>query len=84
MGPMAVVMVDELSEHGLKMTTTDNQHPIQTLPTDGTNESFGEGVGSWRLDRSAHDRAAFATEHLEAGRELFGLSARFRGSLTCP
>jgi hypothetical protein len=36
---MAVVVLDVLTDHRLKMTPVEDQYPIETLPTDGTDES---------------------------------------------
>lgn len=72
--PMTIGVTDELIECGLEMTSIDDQHPVQPLPTDGAHEAFGEGIGPRRPDRRANDSDAFGAEHLvEAGRE-FGVA----------
>ena len=71
MRPMAVVMVDVLSEDGFELTSVEDQHPVETLAADGADEALGKGVGPRGSDRRADDPDAHRTEDLvEAGREL--------------
>ena len=39
---MLVVMIDELAEDRFEMGTMEHQHPIETLPTNGTDEPLSE------------------------------------------
>jgi len=55
MGPVTVVVVDILVDHGFEMPTTEDQHPVEALTTHGASEALGEGVGPWRSDRGADD-----------------------------
>ena len=71
MRAVAVVMLDELVDHGVEVTPAEDQHAIEALPADSADEALGEGVGTRRPDRRADDPNALGAEDLvEAGREL--------------
>ena len=71
MRPMAVVVLDVLVDHGLDISTTEDEHPVQTFAPDRADEALSEGVGTRCPDRSPDDPDAFGAEGLiEAGREL--------------
>src|SRR5665213_3633258 len=71
MGPVAVVVLDVLVDDSFEMSTTEDEHPVQTFTPDSTDEALGEGVCSGRSDRSSNGPDALGAEHLvEAGREL--------------
>jgi hypothetical protein len=40
-----VVVFDVFAEHGFKMTSSEDEHPIEALSTDGAHESLGNGLG---------------------------------------
>ena len=52
---MAVVVIDVLGEHPLELMRTEDQRPVETLPTDGAHEALCKGVGAWGSDRRADD-----------------------------
>jgi hypothetical protein len=71
MRSMAVVVVDVLTDHQLEVTTVDDQHPIEALTTDGSDEALGECFGTRSANRCADDTDALGAEDLvEGGREL--------------
>jgi len=71
MRPVAVVVHDELVDHGFEVTSADDEHAIKALPSDSADEAFSEGVGTRSSDRRADDPNALGAEDLvEAGREL--------------
>jgi hypothetical protein len=59
---MAVVVLDELVEHDLKVTPVDDEHPIEALPTDSADETLGEGSGRRGSDRCADDPDSLGME----------------------
>ena len=71
MRPMAVVVVDVLSEDGFELTPVEDQHPVETLAADGADEALGKGVGSRGSDRRADGPDPLGAKHfVETGREL--------------
>jgi hypothetical protein len=55
MRPVAVVVLDVLMDHGFEMSTTEDEHPVQTFTPNGPDEALGEGVGTGSLDRRSND-----------------------------
>ena len=49
---MSVVVVDEHSEHDLKLASVGDQHPVETLAADAADEAFGRGI----RPRNSHRR----------------------------
>src|ERR1039457_3866875 len=71
MRPVAVVVLDVLVDDGLEMSTTEDEHPVQTFTPDSTDEALSDGGCTGRPDRSADGPDTFGAEDLvEAGREL--------------
>ena len=68
---MGVVMIDVLHQDGFELTSVQDQHPVETLSTDGADAALGEGVGPRGSDRRADDLDPLGPEDLvEPGREL--------------
>ena len=68
---MAVVMIEVLHQHCFELTSVEDQHPVETLSTDGADEALGEGVGPRGSDRRADDLDPLRPEDfVETGREL--------------
>ncbi len=68
---MTVVMIDVLGEDRFELMTMEDQHPIETFPTDRANETFGEGIRPWGSDWRADDPDALGAEDfVEADGEL--------------
>jgi hypothetical protein len=68
---VTVVVLDKILEHCCKLALVEDRHPVQALPANGADETFGEGMGPWRPDRRADDPDALGSKDLvEAGREL--------------
>jgi hypothetical protein len=53
MRPVAVVVLDVLVDDDFEMSTTEDEHPVQTFTPDGSDEALGECVGPWSPERSA-------------------------------
>src|ERR1039457_2809411 len=71
MRPVAVVVLDVLMDDGFEMSTTEDEHPVQTFTPDSTDEALGEGVRAGRPDRSSDGPDAIGGEDLvESGSEL--------------
>ena len=64
MGPVLVVVGHVLGEDLLKMSTPEDQHPVETLATNGADEPFSERIGPWGPDRGVDDVDAFGLEGL--------------------
>src|ERR1035441_4858982 len=56
------------------MTATEDQHPVEALATDGTDEALSEPVSSWRPDRGADGPDALRPEDLVETRGELGVS----------
>ena len=71
MRAVAVVMLDELVDHGVEVTPAEDQHAIEALPSDGADEALRERIGTRGPDRRADDADVLGAEDLiEAGGEL--------------
>jgi hypothetical protein len=53
-----------LGQYAFKMPTTNDQHPVEALATDGADEILGESVGPWCLCWGADYANAFGIEVL--------------------
>ena len=51
-GPVGVVVVDELSEECVEVTLVDDDHVVQTLPPYRAHCALGDGVRLWRAGSS--------------------------------
>ena len=40
-----VVVLDVFAEHNFKVTSSEDEHPIEALSPDGAHESLGNGLG---------------------------------------
>ncbi len=65
--PLVVVVPHVLVEHSLKMASTPDQHPVQTLLSYCPDPAFGERVGVRRLDRGLDDLGAVGGEDVVEG-----------------
>ena len=61
---MAVVVLDEDSEHHLQLAAVEDQHPVEALSADSAHEAFGKGVGPRGLDRRTDDPYLVCAEDL--------------------
>src|SRR5664280_346992 len=69
--PVSVVVDDVVGQDIFQMASTEDQHPVQTLMTDGVDEALGEGVGPRCAHRGADDPDPLSLEDLvELVREL--------------
>src|SRR3954449_9180499 len=72
-GPVLVVVRDELSQDGQQVPRVVDQHPVQTLPPYSTHPAFGVRVRPRRLRWTTEDLDAFAGEHLVENVGVFGV-----------
>jgi hypothetical protein len=71
MRPVLVVVGYVSGQYLIEMSTTEDEHPIQTLTADRPDKALSECVGSRRPDRGPDDADALGTEDLvEDGGEL--------------
>src|SRR5947208_852462 len=71
MWPMAVVVVDEGSEHAAEVALIDDQQPVEALGADGPDEALCDRVSLRRPHGRLDDLDAFAGEHgVKVAREL--------------
>ena len=71
MRPVAVVVLDVLTDDGFEVTSADDEHAIDALPADGANKAFGKCMGTRSSDRSTNGPNILGAEDLvEAGCEL--------------
>jgi hypothetical protein len=55
-------------------SAADDQEPVKTLRSDGTDEAFGVGVGLWRANGRVDHPDPFAPEHLVKGCSEFAVA----------
>jgi hypothetical protein len=71
MRSVAVVVVDVRMDDGFEMSTTGDEHPVQTFTPDCPDEALSQGVGTRSFDWRSNDVDTFCPEDLvEAGGEL--------------
>jgi heme-degrading monooxygenase HmoA len=71
MWPMAVVVVDEDSEHAVEVALIDDQQPVEALGADGPDEALCDRISLRRPHGRLDDLDAFAGEHgVKVAREL--------------
>jgi hypothetical protein len=67
---VAVVVVDEDTEHTLEVTLVEDQEPVDALRADGADELLSDRIRRRSADRRPDDLYAFALEHgVEVTRE---------------
>lgn len=55
MGPVRVVMLDVLGEHGLEVTAAEDEPSIEALAPDGADDVLADGARARSLDRGLDD-----------------------------
>ena len=71
MRSVEVVVVDVLADHTFEMATTEDEHPVEALTTNGSDEPLCEGVGTRCSNGCADNPDALGAENLiEAGSEF--------------
>jgi hypothetical protein len=71
--PLTVVVPQVLVEHPLKMTSTPDEHPIQTLLPHRPHPALGERVGVRRLNRGLDDLDAVSGQDVVEGAGELGI-----------
>jgi hypothetical protein len=69
-----VVVGHVVGQNALEMVATEDQDPVETLPTDSANETVDESFGPWCSDWGADDPDAFSLEDLVETRGELGIS----------
>ena len=69
-----VVVLDKFPEYSLKMASPQDENVVQTLPTCGSHESFGESVRHGCAYRGAHHAHALRVKHLIEGSRILGIA----------
>jgi hypothetical protein len=72
---MGVVMIDVLHQDGFELTSVEDQHPVETLSTDGADEALGEGVGPRGSDRVGAENLIRPVNRMN-GLKLWSVSTR--------
>jgi len=68
---VAVVVVDEDSEHPVEMPSAEDQEPVEAFGASRPDEALGDRVGLRRANRGADDLETLASEdRVELAREL--------------
>ena len=76
MRPMAVVVVDVLCKDDFELTPVEDQHPVETLAADGTDEAFGKSVGSG--GRIGVRMVRIRSERNTSSKSVVNLASRFQ------
>jgi hypothetical protein len=79
MRPLRVVVVDVDAETAFEVAAVEDQQPVETLRTDGSDETLGNGVRSRRPHRCLHGVDAFAAQNLVEGGAVLALSVADQG-----
>src|SRR6266545_4613275 len=82
-GPLVVVVTHVLVEHALKMASTPDQHPVQTLLPDRPHPPLGERVGVRCLDRGRDDLGAVGGEDIVEDAGELGVAVTEQESTRC-
>jgi hypothetical protein len=53
MRTVTVVVIGVLSQHGLQLSASEDEHPVQHLTPNGADPSLRVGISPWRPHRSA-------------------------------
>ena len=61
--PGIVVVQQVFGQHPAQMVLVDDQHPVQELPAQGTDDPLTDRIRSGRLRRAGQDPDAFCGEH---------------------
>jgi hypothetical protein len=63
MRPVAGVVVDVFVDHSFEVSTTEDEHPVETFTSDSPDKALGEGVGRGALtgDRTMRTPGALKT-----------------------
>ena len=70
-GPVCVVVIDELAEHVLEVATVQDDEPVEAFSADGADEALGNCVRLRRSHGGVDDLDAFAGEDgIEVARVL--------------
>jgi len=72
--PLAVVVVEVDAKDALQVSAVEDQQPIETLGTHGSDEALGDCVRSRRPHRCLHNADAFAAEHFIEGQAVFAVA----------
>jgi hypothetical protein len=68
---VAVVVIDVLGQHGLQLSTSEDEHPVQHLTPNGADPSLGVGIRPWRPHRRGeHLESLGGKDRVERGGEL--------------
>jgi hypothetical protein len=68
---MFVVVINEFAEDRFELPAMEHKHPVKALPSNSSDEAFGERVRPRKPDRRADGPDAIGLEHfVEAGGEL--------------
>jgi len=72
MRTVTVVVIGVLSQHGLQLSASEDEHPVQHLTPNGADPSLRVGISPWRPHRSA--------QHLDpfSGKDRIERSGEFR------
>src|SRR6266536_6192433 len=64
-------VIGVLSQHGLQLSASEDEHPVQNLTPNGADPSLRVGVSSWRPHRSAkHPEPFSGKDRIERSAEL--------------
>jgi hypothetical protein len=72
--PLRVVVADVDAEDGFEVATVEDQQPVETLRTDGSDEALGDGVRSRRPHRRLLGPDALAAENLVEGAAVLAVA----------
>ena len=74
MRPMVVVMTDVLGEDGLEMTAAEDQHVVEALTTEGSDDALTDRIGPGRSDGDLHDPDGVGSEDIVEGPGELGVA----------
>jgi hypothetical protein len=74
MRPLRVVVVNVGAQHALEVAAVDDQQPVKTLRTDGSDKALCDLVCLRRPDRRLHDPDLLAAEDLIEGAAVLAVA----------
>ena len=71
---MFVVVINEFAEDHFELPAMEHKHPVKALPSNSSDEAFGEPIRPRRPDRRADGPDAIGSEHFAEARGELGIA----------
>jgi hypothetical protein len=71
---MFVVVINEFAEDRFELPAMEHKHPVKAIPSNSSDEAFGEPIRPRRPDRRADGPDAIGSEHFVEARGELGIA----------